>query len=153
MQPYKSQIYLLETLLIRTITHTYIHTHTLYSPCSHTLFPLLQAKCKCFPDIKVYKSHQWHGAQHYNGVPRAAEQRSVQPLLDIRGRHPFVNSSPTVSRLHSWLTALRVPLPCLRTASKAPRIAPPAPPPPILCTAPLPSSARSGSRTSHQRCG
>lgn len=31
----------------------------------------------------------------------------------------FVNSSPTVSRLHSWLTALRVPLPCLRTASKA----------------------------------
>ena len=31
----------------------------------------------------------------------------------------FVNSSPTVSRLHSWLTALCVPLPCLHTASKA----------------------------------
>lgn len=31
----------------------------------------------------------------------------------------FVNSSPTVSRLHSWLTALCVTLPCLHAVSKA----------------------------------
>lgn len=31
----------------------------------------------------------------------------------------FVNSSPTVSSLHSWLTARCVPLPCLHAASKA----------------------------------
>lgn len=32
----------------------------------------------------------------------------------------FVNSSPTVSGLHSWLTALCVTLPCLHAVSKAP---------------------------------
>lgn len=32
----------------------------------------------------------------------------------------FVNSSPTVSRLHSWLTALCVTLPCLHAVSKVP---------------------------------
>lgn len=75
MQPYKSQIHLLEMPLIRSITHT--HTHLIPSAATH-FFPPLQAKCKCFPDIKVYKSHQWHGAQHYNGVPRAAESSRAE---------------------------------------------------------------------------
>lgn len=66
----------------------------------------------------------------------------------------FVNSSPTVSRLHSWLTALCVPLPCLHAASKA-LVFPPASFPCIPSIASLAPSAlitaHCGSH-SHQRC-
>lgn len=67
----------------------------------------------------------------------------------------FVNSSPTVSRLHSWLTALCVPLPCLHAASKA-LVFPPAsfpciPPSPCSLSPSALITAHCGSH-SHQRC-
>ncbi len=35
---------------------THAHTH-IFSPTQPGIFPLLRAKCKCFPGIKVYKCH------------------------------------------------------------------------------------------------
>lgn len=58
----------------------------------------------------------------------------------------FVNSSPTVSRLHSWLTALCVMLPCLHAVSKAPVL-------PRASVPVSPPSPRSSSALMTAHCG
>lgn len=64
----------------------------------------------------------------------------------------FINSSPTVSGLHSWLTALCVTLSCLHAASKAPVLprAPVPARPPSACSSSALITAHHGS-LSHQR--
>lgn len=51
-----------------------------------------------------------------------AESREAEITAVLPGYQrdtSFVNSSPTVSRLHSWLATLGVPVPCLLSASEA----------------------------------
>lgn len=50
---------------------------------------------------------------------KSREAEISAALLGYQRDTSFVNSSPTVSRLHSWLATLGVPLPCLLSASEA----------------------------------
>lgn len=68
--------------------------------------------------------------------------------LEYQRETSFVNSSPAVSRLHSWLTALCVTLPCLHAPVLPHASVPVSPPSPHSSSALI--TARRGS-LSHQR--
>lgn len=99
------------------LVHTDTHMHIFPTPQPHAF------AIRCKLNVNVFQALRYISAisgtvLSTTMVCREQWSRDQCSVSGYQRETSFVNSSPTVSRLHSWLTARCVPLPCLHAAPK-----------------------------------